>query len=882
MLLFANQPGQQAVPLLSAWDLSSFSWMQRGTVQDMMAFMAKTVSERTSPAQRQSIQENNFTAHVHARPAVDGVSGVLISDGEYPVRVAYSLLSKLLDEFLLKVPKSTWQAQAAQLASSGAIPSKGEGIVKSSDFPYAQDYLSRYQDPRQADTILRVQQELDDTKIVLVRGRPPHTAQHHRLGAAARRGPRQARREERLAEPAEQDVLQVGSQGTCAAALTRSKVRAPSPSPRRLVLRRHVASVPPPAMPHGPGAAAPRADDEIEALFRTHSVRELEAVAASLVQQRRDKQDAVRAQAGAHVPQLLSMSHTVVAMHDSAAALAAHVHALPGALHTMAAAHVQRADEAGAPPPARHALRDDRRVAAACLLVADAPALVRASLATQAYLRAAWACTTADRAAAWLQTHDAAAWARFPLVATQHALCAPLRAEALMRTQTWLRRGDTSLATLLDALVAWMMLRGPAATPAWQQWHTERLDAAVGGCLQPRALSERLAELVHGVSTTLEQTARIWGRGGAVARLRQAWRDDPELWFRLGADAERASLYAPSMSDLYGCADDAVRHMDVPSDLAQDVDVEAVGDELVARLCDELDSLAADMVGGLDMDALDAARGALERALGAAQHGAALRPLSQRLHAMLDARAQQLWHDTLKSVLGAFQTQLDVVVAHASEHDRYGAALWAPAESDAPRARTPWPPAIVACVDTLECGLARLAGAEASPPASAHHLCRDVAERLAQAPAQTVPQLRAVYQLTTALHDRRVLAQCAGAAWSTRLAEAQRATAERWAAALVDDVVRARWPWRTTMLFLAAETQALGPSFVPPPRVLDQVRAVRADAAPWLDADTPPAARSAEAQAWRTSLVPWTQPSAPAAALGARRARRAVPPFVAW
>lgn len=152
---------------MSAWDLNSFSWMQRGTVQDMMAFMAKTVSERTQPTQRQSIQENNFTAHVHARPAVDGISGVLVSDSEYPVRVAFSLLNKLLEEFLMKVPKSSWQAQAMDIASTGSIPSKGDGIVRTSDFPFAQDYLARYQDPRQADTILRVQQELDDTKIVL-------------------------------------------------------------------------------------------------------------------------------------------------------------------------------------------------------------------------------------------------------------------------------------------------------------------------------------------------------------------------------------------------------------------------------------------------------------------------------------------------------------------------------------------------------------------------------------------------------------------------------------------------------------------------------------------------------------------------------------------
>ncbi|WFC96316.1 palmitoyltransferase [Malassezia brasiliensis] len=129
--------------------------------------MAKTVAERTSPTQRQSVSENQFTAHVHARPAIDGVSGVLISDSEYPVRVAFSLLNKLLEEFMIKVSKASWQMQANNLALSGNIPSKGEGIVKSSEFPQAQEYLARYQDPRQADTILRVQQELDDTKIVL-------------------------------------------------------------------------------------------------------------------------------------------------------------------------------------------------------------------------------------------------------------------------------------------------------------------------------------------------------------------------------------------------------------------------------------------------------------------------------------------------------------------------------------------------------------------------------------------------------------------------------------------------------------------------------------------------------------------------------------------
>lgn len=41
LLIFANPPGAQAVPLTTAWELGSFGWLQRGTVQDMMGFMAK-------------------------------------------------------------------------------------------------------------------------------------------------------------------------------------------------------------------------------------------------------------------------------------------------------------------------------------------------------------------------------------------------------------------------------------------------------------------------------------------------------------------------------------------------------------------------------------------------------------------------------------------------------------------------------------------------------------------------------------------------------------------------------------------------------------------------------------------------------------------------
>lgn len=80
------------------------------------------------------------------------MAGVIIADKEYPVRVAFSLLNKILDEYLAKYPRHEWIN-----ASSNA------GF----EFPVLDEYLKKYQDPHQADTILKVQQELDETKIVL-------------------------------------------------------------------------------------------------------------------------------------------------------------------------------------------------------------------------------------------------------------------------------------------------------------------------------------------------------------------------------------------------------------------------------------------------------------------------------------------------------------------------------------------------------------------------------------------------------------------------------------------------------------------------------------------------------------------------------------------
>ncbi|KAK6220506.1 synaptobrevin [Colletotrichum tabaci] len=137
-----------AVELCSEMELSAYSRFTRGSYAEFMTLFSKKVAESTRPGQRQDIEEGDNTFHCVGRS--EGICGVIISDHQYPSLVAHQLLSKIVDEFLTKHPRSTWATGEPKLV-----------------LPELKEYLTKYQDPQQADSILKIQKELDETKIVL-------------------------------------------------------------------------------------------------------------------------------------------------------------------------------------------------------------------------------------------------------------------------------------------------------------------------------------------------------------------------------------------------------------------------------------------------------------------------------------------------------------------------------------------------------------------------------------------------------------------------------------------------------------------------------------------------------------------------------------------
>eukprot|EP00602_Paraphysomonas_sp_CaronLab_P008416 CAMPEP_0185027468 /NCGR_PEP_ID=MMETSP1103-20130426/12548_1 /TAXON_ID=36769 /ORGANISM="Paraphysomonas bandaiensis, Strain Caron Lab Isolate" /LENGTH=128 /DNA_ID=CAMNT_0027561475 /DNA_START=278 /DNA_END=664 /DNA_ORIENTATION=- len=80
----------------------------------------------------------------------DGLCACATVDKEYPARVAYSLLSKILEDFDSAFPN--WRRE-----------SRNEALL----WPALDEAVVKYQDPSQADQIMRIQRNLDETKDIL-------------------------------------------------------------------------------------------------------------------------------------------------------------------------------------------------------------------------------------------------------------------------------------------------------------------------------------------------------------------------------------------------------------------------------------------------------------------------------------------------------------------------------------------------------------------------------------------------------------------------------------------------------------------------------------------------------------------------------------------
>ncbi|KAJ0976546.1 hypothetical protein J5N97_012049 [Dioscorea zingiberensis] len=136
------------VVLANATDVSHFGYFQRSAAREFILFVGRTVAKRTPPAQRQSVQHEEYKVHSYNR---NGLCALAFMDDHYPVRSAFSLLNTVLDEYQ-KAFGESWRA----VQTDSTQP-----------WPYLNEALAKFQDPAEADKLLKIQRDLDETKIIL-------------------------------------------------------------------------------------------------------------------------------------------------------------------------------------------------------------------------------------------------------------------------------------------------------------------------------------------------------------------------------------------------------------------------------------------------------------------------------------------------------------------------------------------------------------------------------------------------------------------------------------------------------------------------------------------------------------------------------------------
>uniref|UniRef100_A0A6M2EF72 Longin domain-containing protein n=1 Tax=Populus davidiana TaxID=266767 RepID=A0A6M2EF72_9ROSI len=148
LVLKCNPEGSDPVILANAMDVSHFGYFQRSSVKEFIFFVGRTVAKRTPPGQRQSVQHEEYKVHTYNR---NGLCALGFMDDHYPVRSAFSLLNQVIDEYQKNFGES-WRAAQAD---------------STQPWPYLNEALTKFQDPAEADKLLKIQRELDETKIIL-------------------------------------------------------------------------------------------------------------------------------------------------------------------------------------------------------------------------------------------------------------------------------------------------------------------------------------------------------------------------------------------------------------------------------------------------------------------------------------------------------------------------------------------------------------------------------------------------------------------------------------------------------------------------------------------------------------------------------------------
>lgn len=152
IMILKVDAGSPKEPLVccQATDVSDVGMFQRSAAREFLTFFSRTVAKRMTPMSRTQVTENGRVLFAHSF-ANGSLVATAIADDEYSTRVAFTMLSQVEAAFTDKF-RGQW-----------------EGVTRDDalKFPMLDETLVKYQKPEEADKVLKIQRDIEETKVIM-------------------------------------------------------------------------------------------------------------------------------------------------------------------------------------------------------------------------------------------------------------------------------------------------------------------------------------------------------------------------------------------------------------------------------------------------------------------------------------------------------------------------------------------------------------------------------------------------------------------------------------------------------------------------------------------------------------------------------------------
>ncbi|KAL8273600.1 hypothetical protein Esti_002422 [Eimeria stiedai] len=154
-LIVFKWSSEKPILLSSAVDVSSFPFFHRATMKEHIVFHSRLIAARTPLGRRQVVEFENKIGHCHVYCHPSGLVLTALSSIKYPMRIAFGLINEAIRLFQEKCA-GQWEALTEDVKGANMLPE-------------CADLLKKYQNPLEADKLLKVQRDLDEVKDVMLK-----------------------------------------------------------------------------------------------------------------------------------------------------------------------------------------------------------------------------------------------------------------------------------------------------------------------------------------------------------------------------------------------------------------------------------------------------------------------------------------------------------------------------------------------------------------------------------------------------------------------------------------------------------------------------------------------------------------------------------------